>query len=153
MDVYGGRSCTTVSAADEGPGVATYRLPTPTGSGYTLLGSPMVTADLQVTGEFAYIAARLADVDPATNTKTLVSRGAYRMDPNALNGQQTFQINETHGTLRPATSRSSSCWAGTRHSCAPPMGSSRSRCRIWSCGCLSMKSPVPAARLQRSAAL
>ncbi len=89
--VYGGNSCTTVSAADEGPGVATYRLPAATGSGYTLLGSPTVTADLQVTGEFAYIAARLVDVDPATNTKTLVSRGAYRLDPNAPNGRQTFQ--------------------------------------------------------------
>ncbi len=90
--VYGGRSCTTASAADEGPGVATYRLPTPTGSGYTLLGSPMVTADLQVTGEFAYIAARLLDVDPATNTETLVSRGVYRIAPNAPYGRRTFQL-------------------------------------------------------------
>jgi dienelactone hydrolase len=90
--VYGGRSCTTASAADEGLGVATYRLPAATGSGYTLLGSPMVTADLQVTGEFAYIAARLVDVDPTTNLKTLVSRGAYRLDPKAPNGRQTFQI-------------------------------------------------------------
>jgi dienelactone hydrolase len=89
--VYGGHSCTTASAADEGSGVATYRLPAATGSGYTLLGSPTVTADLQVTGEYAYIAARLVDVDPATNTKTLVSRGAYRIDPKAPNGRQTFQ--------------------------------------------------------------
>jgi dienelactone hydrolase len=89
--VYGGHSCTTVPE-DEGPGVATYRLPTPTGSGYTLLGSPLVTADLQVTGEFAYIAARLVDVDPATKTKILISRGAYRIDPKAPNGRQTFQI-------------------------------------------------------------
>ncbi len=89
--VYGGHSCTTASAADEGPGVATYRLPAATGSGYTLLGSPMVTVDLQVTGEFAYIAARLVDVDPATNMKTLVSRSAYRIDPKAPNGRQTFQ--------------------------------------------------------------
>jgi hypothetical protein len=89
--VYGGHSCTTASAADEGPAVATYRLPAATGSGYTLLGSPTVTADLQVTGEYAYIAARLVDVDPATNLKTLVSRGAYRLDPNAPNGRQTFQ--------------------------------------------------------------
>ena len=90
--VYGGHSCTTVSAADEGPAVATYRLPAATGSGYTLLGSPTVIADLRVTGEFAYIATRLVDVDPATNMKTLVSRGAYRIDPNAPNGRQTFQI-------------------------------------------------------------
>jgi dienelactone hydrolase len=89
--VYGGHSCTSVSAADEGSGVATYRLPAATGSGYTLLGSPTVTADLQVTGEYAYIAARLLDVDAATNTKTLISRGVYRIDPTAPNGRQTFQ--------------------------------------------------------------
>jgi hypothetical protein len=45
-----------------------------------------------VTGEFAYIAARLVDVDPGTNTKTLVARGVYRIDENALNGRQTFQL-------------------------------------------------------------
>ncbi len=90
--VTGGLSCTTAPAADEGRGVATYRLPAPTGSGYTLLGSPTVTADLKVTGEFAYIAGRLVDVDLATHTKTLVSRGAYRIDPKAPNGRQTFQL-------------------------------------------------------------
>jgi hypothetical protein len=89
--VYGGLACTTASAADEGSGVATYRLPAATGSGYTLLGSPTVTADLKVTGEYAYIAARLVDVDPATNKKTLVSRVAYRIDPKSPNGRQTFQ--------------------------------------------------------------
>jgi hypothetical protein len=91
VTAFGG-SCATASAADEGRGVATYRLPTPTGAGYTLLGSPTVTADLKVTGEFAYIATRLVDVDPATNSKTLVARGAYRIDPNAPNGRQTFQL-------------------------------------------------------------
>lgn len=90
--VSGGLSCTTASATDEGPGVATYRLPAATGSGYTLLGSPTVTADLRVTGEFAYIAARLVDVDPATNTKMLVARGAYRIDPKSPNGRPTFQL-------------------------------------------------------------
>jgi hypothetical protein len=39
-----------------------------------------VTADLNVTGEFAYIAARLVDVDPGTNTKTLVARGGELPD-------------------------------------------------------------------------
>ncbi|MGZ3378576.1 MAG: S15 peptidase family protein [Phenylobacterium sp.] len=90
--VAGGLSCTTAPAADEGRGVATYRLPSPVGKGYTLLGSPTVSADLKVTGEFAYIAGRLVDVDPATNTKTLISRGAYRIDPKAPNGRQTFQL-------------------------------------------------------------
>ena len=90
--VSGGLACTTASAADEGPGVATYELPAVTGSGYTLLGAPTVTADLGVTGEFAYVAARLLDVDPVANTKTLVARGLYRPDPDAPNGRQTFQL-------------------------------------------------------------
>lgn len=90
--VTGGNSCTTAPAPAAEPGVATYRLPAPTGEGYTLLGSPTVTADLKVTGEFAYIAGRLVDVDPAANTKTLVARGVYRIDPKAPNGRQTFQL-------------------------------------------------------------
>jgi len=90
--VSGGLSCTSASAAGEGKGVATYRLPAPTGQGYTLLGSPVITADLKVTGDGAYIAGRLVDVDLAANTKTLVARGAYRIDPKAPNGRQTFQL-------------------------------------------------------------
>ncbi len=90
--VLGGLACTTAPATDEGAGVATYRLPTAAGSGYTLLGSPTVIADLDVTGKFAYIAARLLDVDPATNTETLVARGVYRIDPNAPDGLQAFQL-------------------------------------------------------------
>lgn len=89
--VAGGLACTTARAASE-PGIASYDLPTPTGSGYTLLGAPVVTADLNVTGLFAYIAARLVDVDPQTNTKTLVARSLYRIDPAAPNGRQTFQL-------------------------------------------------------------
>lgn len=90
--VFGGLACTTAPATDEGAGVATYRLPAATGSGYTLLGSPTVSADLHVSGKFAYIAARLLDVDPATNTETLVARGVYRIDPNAPDGRQVFQL-------------------------------------------------------------
>jgi len=90
--VAGGLACTTAAGAQEGPGVANYDLPTPTGSGYTLLGAPTVTADLNVTGLYPYIAARLVDVDPVTNTKTLVARGLYRIDPNSPNGRQTFQL-------------------------------------------------------------
>ncbi|MBS0331745.1 MAG: hypothetical protein JSS35_03170, partial [Proteobacteria bacterium] len=89
--VAGGLSCTTAPAAEEGRGVATYRLPSPA-EGYTLLGSPTITADLKVTGQFAYIAGRLVDVDPATGVKTLVARGAYRIDPKAPNGRQVFQL-------------------------------------------------------------
>lgn len=90
--VTGGLACTTASGADEGPGVATYQFAIVTGSGFTMLGAPTVTADLNVTGEFAYVAARLVDVDPVSNTKTLVARGLYRPDPDAPNGRQTFQL-------------------------------------------------------------
>jgi X-Pro dipeptidyl-peptidase C-terminal non-catalytic domain/X-Pro dipeptidyl-peptidase (S15 family) len=88
--ISGGGACATVSATDQGTGVATYRLPA--SSGYTLLGAPQVTANLTVTGQFAYIAARLWDVDPSTNTETLVCRGLYRINDSAPNGQQTFQL-------------------------------------------------------------
>ena len=86
-----GWPCQAASATPE-RGVATYRLPAATGPGYTLLGSPTVIADLKVTGRFAYIAARLLDVDPTTNTETLLARGLYRIDPNAPNGRQVFQL-------------------------------------------------------------
>ena len=72
--------------------MASYRLPAATGSGYTLLGSPTVIANLNVTGKFGYIAERLLDVNPATNTETLVARGLYRINDNAPDGLQVFQL-------------------------------------------------------------
>lgn len=90
--VLGGLACTTVPAADQGDGVATYRLPAATDDGYTLLGAPTVTADLAVTGSGAYLAARLFDVDPETDTAVLVARGEYRIDPDAPEGVVTFQL-------------------------------------------------------------
>jgi hypothetical protein len=90
--VLGGLACTSAPARDEGPGVAAYELPAATGSGYTMLGSPTVTADLHVTGQYAYLAARLLDVDPETGRQTLVARGTYRIDPDSPNGVQTFQL-------------------------------------------------------------
>ena len=86
-----GWACQTASATPE-PGVATYRLPAATGAGYTLLGSPTVIADIQATGAFPYIAARLLDVDPAANTETLVARGDYRLDASAPSARQVFQL-------------------------------------------------------------
>jgi dienelactone hydrolase len=90
--IAGGGACATVTATDQGTGVATYRLSPATGTGYTLLGAPQVTANLQVTGQFAFIAARLWDVDLKANTETLVTRGLYRINANAPNGKQTFQL-------------------------------------------------------------
>jgi dienelactone hydrolase len=90
--IAGGGACATVSATDQGAGVATYRLPASTGSGYTLLGSPTVIANLSVTGQYPFIAARLWDVDPSSNTETLVARGVYRIDSSAPDGLQVFQL-------------------------------------------------------------
>ena len=85
-------ACQTVSATPEGTGVATYRLPPASGPGYTLLGAPTVIADLSATGTYPYIAARLLDVDPATNKAILVARGDYRLNPSAPDGLQVFQL-------------------------------------------------------------
>jgi dienelactone hydrolase len=90
--VFGGGACATLPAADQGAGVATYRLPAATGRGYTLLGSPTVTANLTVRGTYAYIAERLWDVDRATGKEILVARGVYRIDANKPNGVQLFQL-------------------------------------------------------------
>jgi len=90
--IAGGGACATATATDQGSGVATYRLPAATGRGYTLLGSPTVTATLNATGSYPQIAARVLDVNPVTNTETLVARGLYRLDPNHPNGRQTFQL-------------------------------------------------------------
>jgi hypothetical protein len=97
--ITGGGACATVSATDQGTGVATYRLPPSTG--YTLLGAPQVTATLNVTGSFPLIAARLWDVDPSTNTETLVTRGLYRINSTSPNGQQTFQLHPGAWTFAP----------------------------------------------------
>jgi dienelactone hydrolase len=93
--IAGDGACATVSSADQGAGVATYRLPAATGGGYTLLGSPTVIANLTATGQFPIIAARLWDVDPSTGNETLVARSVYRLNSSAPNGLQVFQLH--HG--------------------------------------------------------
>jgi dienelactone hydrolase len=90
--IAGDGACATVNATDQGPGVATDRLPAVSGNGYTLLGSPTVSANLAVTGQFPFIAARLWDVDPSSGTETLVARGVYRIDSSAPDGLQVFQL-------------------------------------------------------------
>jgi PKD repeat protein len=87
--IAGGGGCAT-APADDAAGTATYRLPVARGDGYTLVGAPVVVADLAVRGTpNAAIAARLLDVDPATGRQTLVARGLYRPDAS---GRQVFQL-------------------------------------------------------------
>jgi X-Pro dipeptidyl-peptidase (S15 family) len=84
-----GGPCRTAPAVDDANS-ATYRLPAATGLGYTLLGAPTVIADLEVSGSFAQVAARLWDVAP-DGTQTLVSHALYR--PRSDNaGPQVFQL-------------------------------------------------------------
>jgi|GEM_PF-3082577 len=90
--IAGGGACATATAGSQGPGVAVYRLPTVSGPGYTLLGSPTVIADLTATGAYPQIDAWLLDVDPSTGTETLVARGLYRLNPSSPNGFQVFQL-------------------------------------------------------------
>ena len=65
--------------------------PVPTG-GFTLMGSPTVVADITSTGSDSQVAARLLDVDPGTNTQTLVARGLWRPAITSGPERQVFQL-------------------------------------------------------------
>ncbi|HEX8123105.1 MAG TPA: prolyl oligopeptidase family serine peptidase [Solirubrobacteraceae bacterium] len=85
--IAGPGACATTPGDDE-PDTANYRLPPAAGAGFTLMGSPLVQADITVSGEFPEIAARLLDVGP-DGKQTLVARTVYRPDPS---GRQVFQL-------------------------------------------------------------
>jgi hypothetical protein len=84
----GQNPCTTAPAADLS-GVATYRVPAATGSGYTLMGSPTVIAKIDSPTANSEMAARLLDVDP-NGTETLVDRQLFR--PAVGSARQVFQL-------------------------------------------------------------
>ena len=86
--IAGGGACAKVGGADQ-PGVATYRLPLAGGSGYTLMGSPTVIADVVSRGPHSQIASRLLDVGPG-GQETLVARGLYRVPQGS--GRRVFQL-------------------------------------------------------------
>ncbi len=87
----GQNPCHTAPAADL-PGVATYRLPATSGSGFTLMGSPRVVAKISSPTANSEVAARLLDVDPA-GTETLVDRQLLR--PAIGTARQVFQLHPT----------------------------------------------------------
>jgi predicted acyl esterase len=93
----GGNPCTTASSADL-PGVATYRLPAATGSGFTLMGSPTVVAKISSPTANSEVAARLLDVDPS-GTETLVDRQLLR--PLVGTARQVFQLHPTGHLFAP----------------------------------------------------
>lgn len=88
--IAGGGACATAPGADQ-PGVATYRLPAATGSGFTLLGSPTISASLTAVAANDQVAGRLLDVAP-DGTETLVARGLYRPDVSTSALEQVWQL-------------------------------------------------------------
>ena len=90
--IAGSGACATASGSDQA-GAATYRLPAAPASGYTLLGSPTIVADINSPGPTSQIAARLLDVAPSGDA-TLVARGLYRPEVNVGTDptKQVFQL-------------------------------------------------------------
>jgi hypothetical protein len=99
--IAGEGGCAVTSSATQS-GTATYRGPAAHGSGYTLLGSPTVVADLAIApaegAEHTQLAARLWDVDRETRTQRLVARGTYR--PRA-GGRVVFQLHPNGWRFEP----------------------------------------------------
>ena len=91
----GGDACATTSA-DAAPGTAVYSLPA--SKGWTMLGAPLVRADLAISGNAAQIAARLWDVAPDGTSQTLVARGTYRPDRD---GVQSFRLHANGWNFAP----------------------------------------------------
>ena len=85
-------ACATVQDRNVA-GTAVYRLPPAEGSGYTLLGSPTVIADVMSASPTNQLAARLLDVAP-DGKATLVARTVYRPDVSA--GAPTRQVFQLH---------------------------------------------------------
>jgi hypothetical protein len=83
----GGDACRTVSAARD-PGAATYESAPAPADGFTLIGSPTITARLRIEGDHPQITARLWDVAP-DGQQTMVQHGTYRPERD---GVQVFQI-------------------------------------------------------------
>jgi hypothetical protein len=82
-----GTSCPSVSAQAD-PGAATYLGKPAEGDGYTLVGSPTITARIRVIGRFGEISTRLWDVAP-NGQQTMVQHSIYRPRKR---GRQTYQM-------------------------------------------------------------
>jgi hypothetical protein len=93
-----GDVCTTTTSADNAS-AATYKVPAATAA-YTLAGSPTIVASLDVKGANDMVAARLYDVDGAT--ERLIARGVQR--PVGVGDgptQQVFQLHPQAWTVQP----------------------------------------------------
>jgi hypothetical protein len=86
-DPFAGGECPSTDAARD-PGAATFDTKPAGGEGFTLMGSPTVTARLRVQGQHPQIVARLWDVAP-DGGQTMVQHSPYRPTGRKL---QTFQL-------------------------------------------------------------
>ncbi len=93
-----GDVCSTTPSADNAS-AATYRIPA-AGAAYTLAGSPTIVATLATTGANDFVAARLYDVDGAT--QRLIARGVQRpVGVGAGPTPQVFQLHPQAWTVQP----------------------------------------------------
>ncbi|RKQ92316.1 putative acyl esterase [Solirubrobacter pauli] len=93
-----GDVCTTTASADNAS-AATYKT-APATTAYTLAGSPTVIAKLDVKGANDMVAARLYDVDGAT--QRLIARGVQRpLNPGGGPTEQVFQLHPQAWTVQP----------------------------------------------------
>ena len=87
-DPFGGiTSCPSV-AAETDPAAATYLGKPAEGEGYTLVGSPTITARIRVRGRYGEISTRLWDVAP-NGQQTMVQHSVYKPRKS---GRQTYQL-------------------------------------------------------------
>src|SRR3954451_23542979 len=93
-----GDVCTTTGSADNAS-AATYKT-APATSAYGLAGSPTIVATLTTAGANDMVAARLYDVDGAT--ERLIARGVQRpLGPGAGPTRQVFQLHPQAWTVAP----------------------------------------------------
>jgi hypothetical protein len=93
-----GDVCTTTGSADNAS-AATYKIPA-AASAYTLAGSPTIVAKLTTASANDMVAARLYDVDGAT--QRLIARGVQRpLGVGAGPTQQVFQLHPQAWTVQP----------------------------------------------------
>lgn len=83
----GATSCRQVAAQTD-PGAATYMTPPAEVEGWTMIGSPTVTAKISVEGDFPQIVARLWDVGP-DGRQAFVQHAIYKPRKS---GRQKFQL-------------------------------------------------------------
>src|SRR4051794_31225250 len=86
--ISGSGACAKVQNAHD---AGTARYTGPRTGGYTLLGLPTVQTKVQISGDYAQLDSRLWDLAP-DGSRTLVSRGAYRLTPDQSGKRITFQL-------------------------------------------------------------